>query len=206
VNAADSEEGARATASAAERPAPGVALGTGLWDAWHRLEMQVVGAQRRLAGHRPFCMVADAANWLGNGWLYLILALSLLVFGSRNEYLVLLQAALAAGAAHAVYPWIKRKIGRLRPFERMPNWHPHIPVLDRYSFPSGHCMTATAVAIPLALAYPQWLWAIVAAGLTIAWARMACAHHYPSDLVAGCALGATMAYGSIELLQKVPVL
>jgi undecaprenyl-diphosphatase len=119
---------------------------------------------------------------------------------------VILHAGLAAGAAHAVYPWIKRKIGRPRPFERMPDWHPGIPVLDRYSFPSGHCMTVTAVAIPLALAYSQWLLPILVLGLTIAWARMACAHHYPSDLVAGCALGATSAYASTELLTWLQVL
>jgi undecaprenyl-diphosphatase len=193
--------------NATQHPVPVAVPGSGAtdtlrrWSAgWHRIEMRCVGFQRRLGACWPFGALSAVANWLGNGWLYLLLASVLLFVGSRRAYLVLLHAGMAVGTAHAVYPWIKRRVGRLRPFERVPQWHPSTPVLDRYSFPSGHCMTATAVAMPLALAYPPWLWAIVAAALVIAWARMACAHHYPTDLVAGCALGTASAYCSGEFL------
>jgi undecaprenyl-diphosphatase len=164
--------------------------------------MRIVGAQCAIASRRPWRALCCATNRLGNGWLYLLMSGTLLIVGSRQAYGVILHGGLAVAAAHAVYPWIKRRIGRLRPFERMPHGRAGIPVLDRYSFPSGHCMTATAVAIPLTQAYPHLLWGVVAAGAAIAWARVACAHHYPSDLVAGCALGATGALASTELLAR----
>lgn len=171
-----------------------------------RLELQFVCVQRQLSDRGLLRGLAAAVNWLGNGWLYLFLAGVLLLGGSRRAHLVLLGAGLAVGAAHAVYPWIKRRIARLRPFERLPHLRPRTPVLDRYSFPSGHCMTSTAVAIPFAHGYPELAWLAVTTCLVVAWARMACAHHYPTDLVAGSALGALMAYGSAALLQTVKVL
>ncbi len=172
----------------------------------HRLEMRIVSVQRHLSDRGLLRALAALTNWLGNGWLYLFVAAGLLWGSSRRAYLVLLTAGLAAGAAHAVYPWIKRRIARLRPFERAPNLRPRTPVLDRYAFPSGHCMTATAVAIPFAQGYPEHAGLAAAACLVIAWARMACAHHYPTDLLAGIALGAFMAYGSAALLQLLGVL
>lgn len=170
------------------------------------LELRIVCTQRHLSGRGLLNALATAANWLGNGWLYLFLGAALLIGASHRAYLVLMGAGLAVAAAHTVYPWIKRKIARLRPFERLPRLRPRTPVLDRYSFPSGHCMTATAVSIPFAQGYPELTWLVVTVCLLIAWARIACAHHYPSDLVAGCALGAAMAYASTTLLQTVQVL
>jgi membrane-associated phospholipid phosphatase len=35
----------------------------------------------------------------------------------------------------------------------------------------------------------------------IAWARVACAHHYPTDLLAGSTLGCLTAYASSALVQ-----
>ncbi len=61
-------------------------------------------------------------------------------------------------------------------------------------------MTATAVAIPLVQAYPGTTWAAASVWAVIAWGRLACAHHYPSDLLAGCALGAVGAWVSAALL------
>jgi len=190
---------------APKRPSFGASLRQHLDDA-QRLELRIVCAQRRMSDRGLLNAVAAAANWLGSGWLYLFLAGVLLLGASRRDHLVLMGAGLAVGAAHTVYPWIKRKIARLRPFERLPQLRPRTPVLDRYSFPSGHCMTATAAAIPFAQGYPELTWLVVTVCLLIAWARMACAHHYPSDLLAGSALGAVMAYGSMALLQTVQVL
>lgn len=171
-----------------------------------RLELRFVCAQRHLSGRGLLNVVAVTTNWLGNGWLYLFLAAALLVGASQRAYSVLMGAGLAVAAAHAVYPWIKRKIARLRPFEQLPQLRPRTPVMDRYSFPSGHCMTVTAVSIPFAQGYPELTWWAVSVCLLVAWARIACAHHYPSDLLAGCALGAVMAFGSAAVMQTAQML
>jgi undecaprenyl-diphosphatase len=65
--------------------------------------------------------------------------------------------------------------------------------LDEHSFPSGHCMTMAAVFVPLGLALPQLIFVLGIVAFLIGWARLAAAHHYPSDLVSGAALGAAIA-------------
>ena len=50
-------------------------------------------------------------------------------------------------------------------------------------------MTAAAVAIPLLMAFPQLQLIIYGLGFLIAWSRVACGHHYPSDVLFGIALG-----------------
>jgi undecaprenyl-diphosphatase len=55
-------------------------------------------------------------------------------------------------------------------------------------------MTVTCVLIPVTTALPH-LGAIAGAlWLLVAWARLAAAHHYPSDLLAGTVLGAAIAW------------
>ena len=65
-------------------------------------------------------------------------------------------------------------------------------VFDPFSFPSGHTSVAFAVATSLSLSYPEWyvvgpavLWA-GGMGLARAWHGV----HYPTDVLAGAAIGA----------------
>lgn len=53
-------------------------------------------------------------------------------------------------------------------------------------------MTACAAFVPIGMAFPQLIAAILVVWLLLAWARMAAAHHYPSDLLFGAALGAVV--------------
>ena len=45
------------------------------------------------------------------------------------------------GIAHALYPWVKSYMARLRPMDRDGALESLLKPLDRYSCPSGHCMT-----------------------------------------------------------------
>jgi undecaprenyl-diphosphatase len=165
-----------------------------------RAELAVVVAVKRYTARGLFCTLASITNFLANGWLYLLVAAVLAFVATPAALLALLNIALAITAAHIVYPWLKRRVARLRPFEVMPQLRSTTLTMDRYSFPSGHCMTSTAAGVPIAQNFPDLLWPVVVACSVIAWARMACAHHYPTDLVVGAALGAAMAFGSMELV------
>jgi len=133
-------------------------------------------------------------NHLGDGWLYVLIILSLLAFQGFHSWHVLLSAGLAAAMAHAIYPVIKNRLARLRPFDYDPSLNLSVRVLDKYSCPSGHTMTVTAVAIPLAMGFPQLLPVIIAICLVIGWARISLGHHYPSDLALGALLGSSTAF------------
>jgi undecaprenyl-diphosphatase len=158
-----------------------------------RVELALVRRQAHIGRRgwvRPFALVL---NHLGNGWLYPLLIVVLLWLSPEDFLVVLVSAGAAAGVAHLVYPAIKRWVARLRPFEVDPAMPPLLRTMDRYSFPSGHCMTITAVAIPVAVTHPALSLPAVLTCLLIGWARMLAAHHYPSDILAGTALGALAA-------------
>jgi undecaprenyl-diphosphatase len=107
---------------------------------------------------------------------------------------VLAVGLLNALVLHSVYPVIKRVVARPRPYQRDATLVPLLPVLDSHSFPSGHAMTMSAVMVPLVLAFPGTIGLAVPAWMLVAWARMASAHHYPSDVAAGTMLGVSVSY------------
>jgi len=85
---------------------------------------------------------------------------------------------------------VKRLIGRARPsdfgpFHYVPlSWRP-----DYASLPSGHSTAAFAAAVAIGAVWPRaraWLW--VYAGI-IAASRVIVSAHYPSDVIAGAAVG-----------------
>ena len=152
-------------------------------------EICYVRYQNNLTAHSSLRTLAILVNRLGNGWIYIPVLALLLLKGARGLF-PFVAGAVAVLVTHAVYPVIKGTTARLRPFEIDPTLQVRTRALDRYSFPSGHCMTATAVFIPIAIAFPQCVPALVAFFLILAWAQIACALHYPTDLFCGTIMGA----------------
>jgi undecaprenyl-diphosphatase len=142
-------------------------------------------------------------NSLGNGWIYLVAGLLLIGFKGRKAGWVILAASLSIAIAHLLfYPRIKSRLARLRPFDLDPALKPPVKCLDEYSCPSGHMMTAVAFGVPLGYAFPVTLPVICFFLLIIAWSRLALAHHYPTDLILGGAIGALIAIPITMLILK----
>lgn len=137
---------------------------------------------------------AIALSRLGNGWVYPLLGISSIVVAGMDAIPLLAVGVLNAVVLHCVYPVIKRRVARPRPFQRDATLIPLLPVLDQNSFPSGHAMTLPAVLVPLVLLFPRTIGLACTIWLFMAWARLASAHHYPSDVAAGTALGVTVSY------------
>lgn len=57
------------------------------------------------------------------------------------------------------------------------------------SFPSGHAVTAFALAFVLARAYPRYMLLFYGLAGLVALSRVYLAKHFPSDVVAGAAVG-----------------
>jgi undecaprenyl-diphosphatase len=153
------------------------------------VEMRLV---RRFVSSRlhPVALrLALIINKLGDGWIYLLLAIGMIGTFGRQALMPVLLALASAGLAHLLYPLIKGHIARPRPFEQDPGLTTACAPLDKYSCPSGHIMTASAVFLPLAFAYPTLAVALAVIWCLLAWARLAIGHHYASDLVIGAGLG-----------------
>lgn len=143
---------------------------------------------------RAIRYLAIGVSKLGNGWIYLIL-LPLIFLGlGRNAWPVVLLAALNAALLHMLYPIIKRGFRRKRPFHvdaRLPSL---LKTLDEHSFPSGHAMTITGVLAPIVLAWPAMTVSAIVIVLSMGWSRVATAHHYPTDVIAGVALALALSW------------
>ncbi|WP_159727817.1 phosphatase PAP2 family protein [Methylosinus sp. Ce-a6] len=139
-------------------------------------------------------LLAIAISKLGNGWIYPILAAAIFALAGSEAWPVVALASLNAALLHTLFPIIKKRIGRPRPFRVDPRLTSLLKILDEHSFPSGHMMTLTGVLAPIVIAWPSAALSALALILSMAWSRIATAHHYPSDVLGGSALGIAMGY------------
>lgn len=162
-------------------------------------EIPIVRSQTEIVRKPLFRLLAISFNHLGNGWLYPLWACTLLILQGWNALPVILVAGASLIIAHLLYPKLKDFIARPRPIDRYPELKSLSRPLDLYSFPSGHCMSAAAISIPVIMVVPDATLIILLIWLLIGWARLATGHHYPSDLIVGCLLGCIVTWPISQL-------
>jgi membrane-associated phospholipid phosphatase len=152
-------------------------------------EAALVAVQSALAARPGVLSGARALSHFGEhslGWVA-VAGLGALLQANRRR------AWLAAGAgaflAHAVAVVIKRVVRRERPH------HPAIAVNvgtpSRLSFPSAHATSTTAASVLLARATGLPLPVLLVPPMALS--RLVLGVHYPSDVLTGVAVGATVA-------------
>src|SRR5579862_942082 len=152
------------------------------------------------AVERPwFLKVMRLSSRLGDGvlWYGLLLVLPWL-YGSAAIRVVLIMAATGL-SGHLIYRRLKSSLVRERPFIRHPGINLAMPPLDRYSFPSGHTLHAVSFACQAVAHFPVLAWTLVPAAALIALSRVVLGLHYPTDVLAGAAIGALLAAGGLAL-------
>ncbi|MGJ0424816.1 phosphatase PAP2 family protein [Methylocystis sp.] len=189
-----SDQLAKLTRDASAKPQANIGVAATWGQRLFELDLAAVHLFSRTARSAIGRFLAVAISKLGNGWIYLILAPIVLIGLGWQGLHVAALAGLNAALLHILYPIIKRRFGRRRPFHvdaRLPSL---LKTLDDHSFPSGHAMTLTGVLAPIVIAWPATTLSAGLLLLSMAWSRIATAHHYPSDVAAGVALGAGLSY------------
>lgn len=107
----------------------------------------------------------------------------------------------SVAGAFAVTYGMKYLFDRQRPYEKYPDRiHPY-SYEDSPSFPSGHTSTAFALATSLSIKYPKWYVIAPAAfwACSVGVSRMNEGVHYPSDVLAGAAIGVGCSFANIYI-------
>ena len=163
------------------------------WSSLDSFEMRIV---RHFCGWRKIRSVSAGAhlvNVLADGWVYVPIAGGLYFIVGQTIWSVMAEVVLSVVIAHIIHAYLKRRFKRIRPFERDAALLTRTRALDRYSFPSGHCMTFVCVAVPIGHSAPAiWPGALAFIGV-LAVSRLIAAHHYPSDVLAGISIGLAVA-------------
>lgn len=136
----------------------------------------------------------------GDGWLWYAIGLAVLLFGGADRFRATGAAALASAAGIWLFLILKKAANRPRPCAIVPHaWATLLPP-DRFSFPSGHTMTAFAVATPLMTYYPDLSLGLLFCAVSIGVSRIVMGMHFLSDVVAGGLLGALLGIVSVLVI------
>ena len=137
-----------------------------------------------------------AVSWLGNGIFWYVLMLALLLQHGAGAAPAVLHMVVAGLACTLVYKVLKRGTERPRPYQVVPAIAAGALPLDAYSFPSGHTLHAVAFSLVAAGYYPALAGVLAAFTGLIAVSRVVLGLHYPSDVLAGAAVGGGIAAAS----------
>ena len=172
---------------------------TTLWRQFDELEVDLCRRCNRVRRSAPLGLLFVTASRLGNGvFWYGLMAVLPLVYGDRGLGLSL--QMLACGAVGlAVYKLLKNRLVRERPYV----WHPEIgcgaPPLDRFSFPSGHTLHAVCFSTVALAGLPELAWLLLPFTALVAASRVVLGLHYPTDVLAGAAIGYVIARSGLTL-------
>jgi undecaprenyl-diphosphatase len=127
-------------------------------------------------------------------WVFAAAVVLLLLVGRRAGRRAAIAAGAAALLALGVAQVLSRLIDRQRPFAA----HPHLVRLFAHhaadpGFPSDHATGAFAIAFAVWFHDRRWGAVLVALAVVLSVGRVAIGVHYPSDVIAGAALGAAAA-------------
>ena len=151
------------------------------------LRFQQTVHQRRVV--RLFAVVSR----LGDGVFWYALMAALLLAQGAAAAPAVGRMLLAGAVCLALYKWLKAKTTRPRPCARHDRIQPRVAPLDEYSFPSGHTLHAASFTIIAVYHYPSLAWLLLPFALLVALSRVILGLHYPSDVLAGALLGASLA-------------
>ncbi len=135
----------------------------------------------------------------GDGIWYLLIALLLLTIEPNHGGAFFWSGIIAYAFDVSLYLVLKNIIKRDRPAARIDYYKAWITPSDKFSFPSGHTAAAFLFACIVAHFYPAlsalcFIWATL-----IGASRVLLGVHYPTDTVAGAALGSSCAFIGIYI-------
>ena len=161
------------------------------------------------AGGGPWLdtFMAALSDWKAVKWpVFVLIPLLLLKARLRGRaFLLFAAAAILLGDAGVCQP-LKRLVGRPRPYEALSGVRvvsldrvvmSPVPGVHNPSMPSSHAFNIVVLALMLSVFYGRWAHLGWLFALLVGDSRVYTGAHYPSDVLAGLALG--LAWGATAL-------
>lgn len=135
--------------------------------------------------------VMTAITALNDSGLIAIIACLLMLCIPKTRRIGVVAAASLMLNTLVVNVALKPLVGRLRPYDVIDGLRILVDRQSDFSFPSGHSAAGFAVAIVMLRLLPKrWGVSAVVLALLIALSRLYVGVHYPTDVLAGIAIGA----------------
>lgn len=136
--------------------------------------------------------IFQVASRLGDGVIWYVVILALPVLYGRGALRPAVVMAITGVAGVALYKLLKHTLVRERPFITHSTIDLGMTPLDRYSFPSGHTLHAVCFTLQITAHYPALGAVLIPLTLLIAGSRVVLGLHYPTDVLAGAAIGLSL--------------
>ncbi len=157
-------------------------------------------AEQRVHQLDPLAVALGYAGFAGLVWIVLAPLVA------RRAGVAVVPAVLATAAsvwaADLVALGVKALVQRPRPFETIPGVEALIGATVGTSFPSGHAATSAAGALVLAAILRRAAPVVAVLALAIAGSRVYAGVHYPTDILAGVAVGCAAGAAAIALRAR----
>ena len=144
-----------------------------------------------------------AISRFGDGiFWYTLIAIIPVIYGPQNWRTSVHMVAVGL-VGILTYKLIKSRTSRPRPYALHSSIKLGCAPLDHYSFPSGHTLHAVAFTLVATAYHPELVWVLVPFTILVMLSRIVLGLHYPTDVVAGVLIGASLAELSFALVRSI---
>lgn len=141
------------------------------------------------------------ASRLGDGPVWYAVGVACLLFGDVTLRLAAGAAGVAVALSAAVFTAAKKRVARPRPCDVWADLPCLVPPPDRFSFPSGHTMTACSVLGAFAVLAPGTEVVLLPLAACIGASRVFLGVHYPTDVLVGALIGLVLGGSTGNLVR-----